>query len=67
MLLAEFTEGLLVEYILNPELFLESCFGSALCTEFLFAPITGVGLYASGIASFSSIEKPAMRAFCFFC
>lgn len=45
--LAELTEGLLVEYILNPELLLESCFDPPLSTPLLPAPITGICLDAS--------------------
>ena len=67
MFLAEFTKGLFVEHVLNPELFLESCLRSSLSAPFLSASITGVGLHSSELASLSSIKKPAMRAFCFFC
>ena len=62
MLFAEFAEGLLVEYVFAPELFLECCLLSALRTKFLPTSITGIRLNASELTSLSGIKKPTLWA-----
>ena len=62
MFLTEFTKGLFVEYVLNPELLLE-CYRRTSCASKPFATaLTAIRLDTVLMASLSSIKKPAVRA-----